>query len=76
MRVYAAGVNPVDWKIRVGYMQQVLPLSFPFTLGGDCSGVVKAIGPGVAIQKLGSKSWSNMSRNRPRHTRRIVNASD
>jgi len=45
IEVYAAGVNPADWKIRQGYMQQVMPLIFPATLGGDFSGVVKEVGP-------------------------------
>ena len=29
------GVNPIDWKIREGYMQQITPLQFPSTLGMD-----------------------------------------
>ncbi|MGI0035233.1 MAG: alcohol dehydrogenase catalytic domain-containing protein, partial [Nitrososphaera sp.] len=36
--VKAAGVNPADWKIREGYMQQMIPLQFPSTLGIDFSG--------------------------------------
>jgi alcohol dehydrogenase len=39
--VKAAGVNPVDWKIREGYMQQMIRLQFPSTLGMDFSGVIK-----------------------------------
>ena len=35
VRVHAAGVNPVDWKIRAGYLQQMLPLPLPITLGLD-----------------------------------------
>jgi len=45
IEVHAAGVNPADWKIRQGYMQQVMPWTFPATLGGDFSGVVKEVGP-------------------------------
>lgn len=43
IRVIAAGVNPIDWKIRRGYME--LPL--PMTMGSDVAGVVDAIGQGV-----------------------------
>ena len=32
VRVVAAGVNPVDWKIRSGAMAQQLPKKFPITL--------------------------------------------
>jgi NADPH:quinone reductase-like Zn-dependent oxidoreductase len=29
VNVKASGVNPVDWKIREGYMQQIIQLQFP-----------------------------------------------
>jgi NADPH:quinone reductase-like Zn-dependent oxidoreductase len=44
IRVYAAGVNPVDWKIREGSLGRV-PL--PAIMGSDFSGVVETLGPGV-----------------------------
>src|ERR671924_829801 len=44
VNVKASGVNPVDWKIREGYFQQMAPLQFPSTLGMDFSGIVKQIG--------------------------------
>jgi NADPH:quinone reductase-like Zn-dependent oxidoreductase len=46
--IKAAGVNPVDWKIREGYFQQMIPLQFPFTLGMDFSGVIIQVGEGVS----------------------------
>ncbi len=52
IEVYAAGVNPVDWKIREGYMRQMMPLKFPPTLGGDFSGIVAEVGRGVSGFKL------------------------
>jgi alcohol dehydrogenase len=42
--VKASGVNPADWKIREGYLQQMAPLQFPTTLGIDFSGIIKQIG--------------------------------
>jgi NADPH:quinone reductase-like Zn-dependent oxidoreductase len=48
VRVVAAGVNPVDWKIRSGAMAQGLPKTFPFTPGSDAAGVVDAVGGSVA----------------------------
>ena len=35
VEVKAAGINPIDWKIREGYMQQMIHLQFPSTLGMD-----------------------------------------
>ncbi len=53
IEMYAAGVNPVDWKIREGYMRQ-MAIQFPMTLGGDFSGAVSDIGTGVT----GFKMWT------------------
>jgi len=53
VRVHAAGVNPVDWKVREGYLRAALDLPMPVTPGGDVSGVVEAIGPGVSDLKPG-----------------------
>lgn len=52
IRVHAAGVNPVDWKIRAGWFKDFRPMQFPYILGIDLAGVVEEIGPGVtAFQK-------------------------
>jgi len=61
VEVHAAGVNPVDWKIREGYMQQMVPLQFPATLGGDFSGVVAEIGGGVSGFKNGDEVYGYAS---------------
>ncbi len=57
VEVYAAGVNPIDWKIREGYIQ----LKFPATLGGDFSGVVAEIGEGVSGFKKGDEVYGYAS---------------
>ncbi|HKG87879.1 MAG TPA: NADP-dependent oxidoreductase [Nitrososphaeraceae archaeon] len=46
--IKAAGVNPADWKIREGGMQQLISLQFPSILGIDFSGVIKQVGEGVS----------------------------
>ncbi|MEU2630921.1 NADP-dependent oxidoreductase [Kitasatospora sp. NPDC007106] len=43
--VRAAGVNPIDWKIRNGWLGTDRPL--PAVLGAEAAGVVEAVGPGV-----------------------------
>jgi NADPH:quinone reductase-like Zn-dependent oxidoreductase len=45
--VRASGVNPVDWKIRSGAVQEVMPVRFPAIDGREASGVVDEVGPGV-----------------------------
>lgn len=57
VEVHAAGVNPVDWKIREGYLKQMAPLQFPATLGGDFSGVVTEVGEGVSGFKKGDEVY-------------------
>lgn len=47
LRVRAAGVNPIDWKIRNGSMRLVMPAKFPLVLGYDVAGEVVEIGPEV-----------------------------
>ena len=55
--IKAAGLNPADWKIREGYLQQMIPLQFPFTLGMDFSGIIKEIGEGVSDFKQGDEVY-------------------
>lgn len=58
IRVHAAGVNPIDWKIRAGYLKDVRPYTFPLILGWDLSGIVEAIGPGTGKFKKGDEVYS------------------
>ncbi len=58
VRVEAAAVNPVDWKIREGYLKEMLPHSLPLIMGWDVSGVVEATGPGVTRFKIGDEVFS------------------
>lgn len=53
VRVRAAGLNPVDWKVREGRMADKLPFHFPVILGWDLAGVVEAVGPAVTWFKPG-----------------------
>lgn len=55
LMVRAAGVNPVDWKILQGFMQDQFPVQFPAGLGTDVAGVVDQVGAGVTAFKLGDE---------------------
>lgn len=48
VRVRAAGVNPIDWKLRQGMLRFLKPARFPLVLGFDVAGEVEAVGPEVA----------------------------
>src|SRR5260370_16153128 len=48
VRVHAAGVNPIDWKVREGHMKDFWPHKFPLILGWDLSDVVEEIGANPA----------------------------
>jgi NADPH:quinone reductase-like Zn-dependent oxidoreductase len=52
VRVVAAGVNPVDWKIRAAGGLLGEP---PFTLGWDVAGVVEEVGLGVTWLEVGDR---------------------
>lgn len=58
INVQAASVNPVDWKLRAGYMKDVFPLTFPATLGWDVSGTVEEAGADVTRFKRGDEVYA------------------
>lgn len=53
LRVHAAGVNPIDWKLCSGSMKDFRPLTFPYTPGIEAAGVVEAVGAGVTAFAAG-----------------------
>lgn len=59
VEVYAASINPVDWKLRAGYLKNWMPVQFPTTLGGDFAGVVKEIREGVSDFKVGAEVYGS-----------------
>lgn len=61
VEVYAAGVNPIDWKIREGHLQNMIKIQFPMTLGVDFAGVVAEVGEGVTDFKKGDQVFGMSS---------------
>jgi NADPH:quinone reductase-like Zn-dependent oxidoreductase len=55
VKVKAAGINPIDMKIRMGFMKEIRPVEMPFIPGGEASGIIAAVGAGVTKFKLGDK---------------------
>ena len=58
VKVRAAGVNPVDWKIRQGYLKDLFTHQFPVILGWDAAGVVKKVGNDVTRFKQGDEIFA------------------
>lgn len=53
VRVHAAGVNPVDWKVRQGLLRTAIRYELPLIPGWDVSGTVEAVGNGNGSFRVG-----------------------
>ncbi|WP_339216979.1 NADP-dependent oxidoreductase [Ornithinibacillus sp. FSL M8-0202] len=58
VELYATSINPIDWKMRYGYLQEMLPFSFPIILGWDAAGIVKEVGKDVTRFKVGDRVFA------------------
>ncbi len=55
VEVRAAGVNPIDHKIRRGWMEELFPTTLPAVPGREFAGVVDALGEGVTGVAVGDE---------------------
>jgi NADPH:quinone reductase-like Zn-dependent oxidoreductase len=58
IRNHAAGVNPVDTKIREGKLAGAFPSGFPLILGWDAAGTVEQVGPAVTMFRPGDEVFA------------------
>jgi NADPH:quinone reductase-like Zn-dependent oxidoreductase len=58
VEVHAAGLNPLDGKIRDGAFKAFIPYRPPFILGHDVAGIVVAIGANVRRFQLGDEVYA------------------
>ncbi len=61
VRVKAASVNPVDWKIRQGRLKFITGRKFPLFLGTEVAGFVEEVGSEVKGFKPGDRVFAGMS---------------
>lgn len=47
LEVHATSINPIDWKLREGYLKEMQPFEFPIILGWDAAGVIVETGRDV-----------------------------
>ncbi|MFD5145947.1 NADP-dependent oxidoreductase [Streptomyces sp. NPDC058401] len=57
VRVRAAGVNPVDWKLAAGYLDPILEVRYPVIPGWDVAGVVEALGEDTFDYAVGDEVY-------------------
>ena len=59
----ATSINPIDWKMREGYLKEMLPYEFPIILGWDAAGIVKEVGKNVTTFQPGKKVFARPKTN-------------
>ncbi|SDM17210.1 NADP-dependent oxidoreductase [Sediminibacillus halophilus] len=58
VEMHATSVNPIDWKLREGYLKEMLPFEFPIILGWDAAGIVKEVGSDVSGFQPGDRVFA------------------
>ncbi len=58
VKVAATSINPIDWKLREGYLKQMFPWDFPIILGWDVAGDIVEIGADVTEFKVGDAIYA------------------
>lgn len=56
--VDATSINPIDWKLREGYLAQMFPWDFPIILGWDVAGTIEEVGSDVTEWKVGDRIFA------------------
>ncbi|WP_328876086.1 NADP-dependent oxidoreductase [Streptomyces sp. NBC_00287] len=64
VRVHAASVNPLDFKIRDGAFKVILPYRLPLILGNDFAGVVVEVGSDVTRFAVGDEVYARPDKDR------------
>jgi NADPH:quinone reductase-like Zn-dependent oxidoreductase len=64
VQVSAAGLNPVDFKIRAGALRTILRPALPFVLGNELAGVVRAVGAQVRRFRVGDRVVARVEKSR------------
>lgn len=64
VKLEATSINPIDWKLREGYLKEMFDWEFPIILGWDLAGVISEIGSNVTKWNVGDRVFS-----RPETTR-------
>lgn len=58
LEIHATSINPIDWKLREGYLKEMLPWEFPIILGWDAAGVIAEVGANVKHFHVGERVFT------------------
>ena len=58
VEIHATSINPIDWKLREGYLKEMLPWEFPIILGWDAAGIIAEVGKDVKHFKVGDRVFA------------------
>ncbi|WP_313509556.1 NADP-dependent oxidoreductase [Enterococcus sp.] len=58
VKTAATSINPIDWKLREGYLKQMFPWQFPIILGWDIAGEVVEVGADVSDFNIGDAIYA------------------
>lgn len=64
VRIHAAGVNPLDLKVRKGDFKAFMPYRLPLVLGNDLAGTVVRAGPSVTRFAVGDEVYARPDKDR------------
>ncbi|WP_031103701.1 NADP-dependent oxidoreductase [Streptomyces sp. NRRL S-146] len=64
VKIHAAGVNPLDLRIRNGDFKAFLPYRLPLVLGNDLAGTVVRVGPSVTRFAVGDEVYARPDKDR------------
>ncbi|MGW0733986.1 NADP-dependent oxidoreductase [Streptomyces sp. NPDC002851] len=67
IRVKAAGVNPVDWKLAAGGLDPIMEVGFPMIPGWDVAGVVERVGLDVGEFAVGDEVYGYIRKDTAQH---------
>src|SRR5262249_32892711 len=68
----AAGINPVDWKIREGLYPAVKSDKLPYVLGRDVSGVAEACGRETTGHQMGDEIYAMLGFDRGAYAEHVI----
>lgn len=58
LELHATSINPIDWKLREGYLQEKLPFEFPIILGWDAAGTIIDVGSHISNFSIGDSVFA------------------